>query len=86
MVFTITAQNIGIMYYRTVQNPGGKYNVIVDGTITAELDGDFTDGWGDYTAYKEVFSSDKSERHTIEIIMSDKSKSCDFTVIGFCIS
>jgi len=84
--FTVTARNIGILYLRTKEKPSGIYNVKTDGVLCAELDGDFSEGWGDYTAYKEVYTSDTEMQHTIEISMSEKSATGLFTITGICIS
>lgn len=86
LVFSVNAENIGIMYYRTVQSESGIYDVFIDGVLQAELDGDFSGGWGDYTEYREVYTSDNYEEHTIEIRMSDKSQYSAFTLMGLCIS
>lgn len=84
--FKVNARNIGIMYYRTVTERSGVYSVYIDGCFAADLDGDFSGGWGDYTAYSEVFCSDIPENHTIEIKKSDSSENVMFTVIAVCIS
>lgn len=84
--FSVYARNIGIMYYRTASSPGGVYSAYVDGEHRDDLDGDFPDGWGDYTAYSEIFCSDIPENHTVEIRMSENSDIPDFTLIGLCIS
>lgn len=84
--FEVTCLNAGIMYYRTASEKSGVYSVYVDGVYVCDLDGDFEGGWGDYTAYREVFSSETAENHRIKIVKSNASDYDRFTVIGLCLS
>lgn len=83
---SVNASNIGIMYMRTVSEKGGMYSVFIDGKHAADLDADFSGGWGDYTAYTEVYSSDRPSEHHIRIVKHAESESDLFTVVGLCIS
>ncbi len=74
------------MYLRTKDKPSGIYNVKTDGVLCAELDGDFSEGWGDCTAYKEIYTSEMKMQHTLEISVSEKSETGLFTVTGICVS
>lgn len=86
IVFTVEAQNIGIMYQKTVDGKSGQYEVYIDGTYTYTLDGDFSDGWGDYSETTEVYVSDERAEHTIEIKKKEGSTGEAFTILGLMIS
>ncbi len=84
--FEVTASNIGIVYFCTVAHGSGIYTVLVDGVERKYLNGDFSDGWGDYAACVEVYSSDTPQVHSVELVMSDLSEYTAFTLIGLCLS
>lgn len=84
--FEVTAKNIGIMFYRTVDGLSGKYAVYTDGKRSALIDGDFTGGWGDYAGYEQILVSKAPEKHIIKIMPYDKTDKMKFSVLGICIS
>ncbi len=65
--FEVEAQNIGILFGKLVR-AGGSFEVKVDGETVKTVSSDFTGGWGNYVEADEVYSSDKTEKHTVEII------------------
>lgn len=85
LVFEVEATNIGIAYYCMTKN-GGIYSVYVDGEHVAELNADFSGGWGDYTETKSVYTGDEKKLHRIEIRKSETATSDNFTVVSLLIS
>jgi len=86
IVFEVEAQNIGIMYYKSVDGKHGQYDVYIDGQFAWKLDSNFAGGWGNYADTVEVFRSDEKKKHTIEIKKSDDSTGDLFAVLGLLIS
>ncbi len=86
ITFEVEAKNIGIMYYKTVDGKSGAYEVYVDGELAATLDGDFTGGWGDYAQADEVFTSEETAKHTVEIKPTILDSNTKFSVLGLLVS
>ncbi len=86
IVFETEAQNIGIMYYKTVDGRSGQYDVYVDGVKVWTLNADFTGGWGNYADSVEVYKSKEKKLHKIEIRKSDASTGDVFSILGLLIS
>ncbi len=86
ITFEVEAQNIGIMYYKTIDGKSGSYEVYVDGELTATLDGDFTGGWGDYAQADEVYTSDTTATHTVEIKPTILDSNTKFSILGLLVS
>jgi lysophospholipase L1-like esterase len=84
--FEVTAQNIGILYQRTVDGKSGKYDVYVDGEVVKTLDGNFPNGWGNYAEAAEVFTGESSTAHTVAIKMADSSSAAGFNLLGLLVS
>lgn len=84
--FEVEAQNIGILYYRTIDGKSGKYEVYVDGQLVDTLDANFADGWGNYAEATEVYASDAKAKHTIEIKCKEGETACHFGVLGLLAS
>ncbi len=86
ITFEVEAKNIGIMYYKTIDGKSGAYEVYVDGELAATLDGDFTGGWGDYAQADEVYTSDETATHTVEIKPTILDENTKFSVLGLLVS
>ncbi len=84
MSFTMTFSKLGVMYTRTIDGLSGICEVCVDGTKVAELDGNFPNGWGNYQASGELFSSDVAAEHTVTFKMKDASKA--FTLVRLLVT
>lgn len=67
ITFRVSSSNIGVLYQRTIDGKSGKYEVYVDGTLQAALDGDFPDGWGNYAEAAEVYHSDAEAEHEVTV-------------------
>ena len=86
IVFDLEAQNIGIMYYRTIDGMSGQFDVYIDGKYERTLDADFTGGWGNYIETIELYRSKEKKTHRIEIRKSEDSKGDVFSILGFLVS
>lgn len=84
--FTVTASNIGILYYCRTDGNGGQFDVYVDGILTTTLDSDFKNGWGNYAENKECYTSDAPAEHEIIIKKNENSTGESFTILGLLIS
>ncbi|BCN28822.1 SGNH/GDSL hydrolase family protein [Anaeromicropila herbilytica] len=84
--YIIKCRNLGIMYYCTTDGLSGQFDVYIDGKKATTLDANFTGGWGNYAASKEVYTSDKAEKHSIVIKKSVGSTGEEFTVLGLLAS
>lgn len=83
--FEITAQNIGIAYYKMINGLNGVATVTVDGEEVATIDGNFPDGWGNYTEIESIFKGDKTEKHTVTITVPEGDAD-DFYILSWLIS
>ena len=86
IIFSVEAAGIGIMYEKFTNGTGGQYEVYVDGEYAMTLDGDFTDGWGNYGESTEVFVSKEKKERTIEIKKKEGSTGDAFAILGLLIS
>lgn len=86
IIFTITCRNLGILYYCTTDGLSGQFEVYVDNKKVTVLDADFSGGWGDYAKALEVYSSEKSDTHTVMIKKSEMSKGDVFSILGLLVS
>lgn len=79
-----SCREIHCLYEKTNTGTGGKAMVEVCGQKT-ELDADFSNGWGVYTAYCKVFLSDAPQDVTIKVtpMLNDN---CEFKIVGFMVS
>ena len=84
--FTINCSRMGFLYYCTTDGKSGQFEVYVDGEYTAVLDADFTGGWGNYAAAKEVYASKEACEHTVVIQKAPNSTGDNFTLLGILIS
>lgn len=86
IVFETEAQNIGIMYYKTVDGLSGQFDVYVDGEKVSMLNANFIGGWGNYAETVEVYRSKEKRLHRIEIKKNKESSGDVFSVLGLLIS
>ncbi|MCQ2496420.1 MAG: SGNH/GDSL hydrolase family protein [Lachnospiraceae bacterium] len=86
ITFTAEFRNLGLLYRKYVNVNPGKYDVYIDGEFIKSLDSDFKGGWGSYAYSEEVFTSDKSTSHTVEIRKNPDSAGADFAVNRLMIS
>lgn len=86
IVFETDARNIGIIFYKTTDGKSGQYDVYIDDVLKRTLAADFTGGWGNYAESVEVYHSDTTARHKIEIKKSPNSTGNSFAVLGLLIS
>lgn len=86
IVFEVEAMNVGILFQRTTNGLSGQFEVYVDGEYCRTLDGNFKDGWGDFSESIEVFRSDEKKVRRIEIKKASDSIGDQFNLIGLLIS
>lgn len=86
ITYEVAAQNIGILYYRTIDGKSGQYDVYVDGEKVKTLDGNFENGWGNYAEAAEVYVSEGSMPHTVTVKMADGSTAEGFGILGILTS
>jgi lysophospholipase L1-like esterase/uncharacterized protein YegP (UPF0339 family) len=86
IIFEVEAQNIGIMFQKTVDGKSGRFEVYIDGTYKYLLNADFTGGWGTCIETTEVYRSEDKAKHTIEIKKSATSTGDVFSILGLLIS
>lgn len=84
--FTVTCQNLGLIYYKTTDGKGGKFDIIIDGETVMTLDSDFSGGWGSYAESTEVFSSDAAAEHKVVIKKSADGTGETFGILGLLVS
>lgn len=86
--FVVQAQNIGILYQRTVEGSFGQYDVYIDDVYVKTLDGNFIEFYGTETDTEELYKSESGEPalHTIKIVKNPASVNSDFVIIGLLIS
>ncbi|MCR5816728.1 MAG: SGNH/GDSL hydrolase family protein [Ruminococcus sp.] len=85
MTFEMEFRNLGMLYYKTVKGETGSVEVSVDGGDGVVVNGDFPNGWGDYTADTEIYTSDESAKHTVTVKVLDGDKT-NFEVHGWLVS
>lgn len=83
ITFRVSSANIGVLYQRTIDGTCGKYEVYVDGTLQATLDGNFPDGWGNYAEAAEVYHSDTAAEHEVTVQAADEK---GFRLLGLLLS
>ncbi len=88
IAFNVEAENIGILYQRTVEGSFGQYDVYVDGVYMATLDGDYVELYGTETDTAEIYKSPENQTaaHNITIVKNPESVNTDFVIIGLLLS
>ena len=83
--FEITAKNIGMIYFMTVDGSSGIASIKVDGEDVATINADFTGGWGNYAKAEQIYSSDEVATHTVEVTIIDDAKP-NFQILNWLVS
>ncbi|MGN0633496.1 MAG: SGNH/GDSL hydrolase family protein [Oscillospiraceae bacterium] len=83
ITFEIEFKNLGMLYYKTVDGESGNATVTVDGVEIAEVNADFTGGWGDYATNSEICSFEETGKHTVTVSVPEGKK---FEVLRWMIS
>lgn len=81
--FELEFQNLGILYWMTTDGKSGTASVTIDGVECAELNADFTGGWGDYAKNNELVSFDEKGKHTVTVTVPEGQK---FEILRWMIS
>jgi len=84
--FTASFSRLGILYYATTDGRSGRFEVLVDGEHVQTINADFSGGWGNAIMTAEVFSSDVTAAHTVEIRREDGSEGNVFHLLGLMTS
>ncbi|MBR1764855.1 MAG: SGNH/GDSL hydrolase family protein [Ruminococcus sp.] len=85
ITFEMEFRNLGMCYYKTVDGKTGIANVNIDGEDVAQVNGDFTGGWGNYGTNVEVYRSDETAKHTVTVTVEPGDQD-DFEVLAWLIS
>ena len=72
--FEMEFKNLGMLYYMTTDGKSGIASVTVDGVEVAELNADFTGGWGDYAKNQEIVTFDEKGKHTVTVTVPEGKK------------
>ena len=86
LTVTMTFQNLGLLYLKTVDGKSGKYDIWIDGECVWSVDADFSGGWGNAITATEVYSSKEAIQHTVEIKKAPDSTENVFQLLGFLTS
>ena len=85
ITFEMEFRNLGMLYYKTVKGETGSVEVKVDDGDGVVVSGDFPNGWGDYTADTEIYTSDATAKHTVTVTVLDGDKT-NFEIHGWLVS
>lgn len=85
ITFEMEFRNLGMLYYKTVKGNTGSVEVKVDDGEGVVVSGDFPNGWGDYTADTEIYTSDAAAKHTVTVTVLDGDKT-NFEIHGWLVS
>ncbi len=83
--FTVTAQNIGILYGEMISN-GGMLDIYVDDELKLSINCDFPNGWGSYVEFAEVAAFDEASEHTVKIVPQQSDVASLYYVSALAIS
>lgn len=67
ITFEMEFQNLGMLYWMTVDGTSGTAAVTVDGVEISNINADFSGGWGDYAKGEEIVSFDEKGKHTVTV-------------------
>ena len=85
ITFEAEFANFGLLYYKTTDGKTGIVNVKIDGVNLGFVNGNFPDGWGDYPAAVELYTSNESKMHTVTITVSSAARK-QFEILGLLMS
>lgn len=83
VTFEMEFKNLGMLYYKTVDGKSGSATVTIDGVECAEINADFTGGWGDYACNNEIVSFDEKGKHEVTVTVPEGKK---FEILRWMIS
>lgn len=85
LTFSMEFERLGLLYYCTTDGMSGQFDVYVDGENVSSLDANFSGGWGNYAAAKEVYAGTMYTEHTVTIKKSPDSSGDCFSLLGILI-
>lgn len=71
VTFEMEFKNLGMLYYKTVDGNSGTASVTVDGVEIAEINADFSGGWGDYACNDEIVSFEETGKHEVTVTVPE---------------
>ena len=74
ITFEAEFANFGLLFYKTTDGKTGIVKVEIDGVQTGFVNGNFPDGWGDYPAAVELYTSNEVKTHTVTITVTSANK------------
>ncbi len=74
ITFEAEFANFGLLYYKTTDGKTGIVKVEIDGVQAGFVNGNFPDGWGDYPAAVELYTSNEVKTHTVTITVTSAIK------------
>lgn len=86
IVFTASFSRLGILYYATTDGKSGRFEVLVDGEHVQTVNADFSGGWGNAVMTADVYASDETAVHTVEIRREQGSAGNIFHLLGLMTS
>ena len=85
ITFEAEFANFGLLYYKTTDGKTGIVNVKIDGVSVGFVNGNFPNGWGDYPAAVELYTSNESKMHTVTITVTSAARK-QFEILGLLMS
>ena len=74
ITFEAEFANFGLLYYKTTDGKTGIVNVKIDGASMGFVNGNFPNGWGDYPAAVELYTSNEAKTHTVTITVTSANR------------
>ena len=74
ITFEAKFANLGMLYYKTTDGKTGNVQIMVDGRSMGFVNGNFPNGWGDYPAAVELYTSDEPKMHTVTITVTSAGR------------
>lgn len=86
LTFSISFERLGFLYYCTTDGKSGQFDVYIDGEKITSLDADFSGGWGNYAAAREVYVGEEPAEHIVTIKKAPDSTGDHFALLGVLVS
>ena len=86
LTFSISFERLGFLYYCTTDGKSGQFDVYIDDEKVTSLDADFSNGWGNYAAAREVYVGEEPAEHIVTIRKAPDSTGDHFTLLGVLVS
>ena len=74
ITFEAEFANFGLLFYKTTDGKTGIVNVEIDGVSMGYVNGNFPDGWGNYPAAVELYTSNEVKTHTVTITVTSAGR------------